>query len=85
MLVPMVQVGMGQQAGQILDVMAKRCDKALNYYFSQGNRFENEIQLNLFTLQQLMVAAQQMNLPQKSQQLETTFRKYYTAAQQGWQ
>lgn len=85
MLVPMVQVGMGPQAGQILDIMAKRCDKALNYYFTQGNRIENEIQLNLFTMQQLMVAAQQMNLPEKSREIETTFRKYYTAAQQGWQ
>ncbi len=85
LLVPMAQVGEKQRAVEIIDIMAKRADKALNYYFTQGNRFENEIQLNLFTLQQLLIAAQEMQMPDKARELETVFRKYYTAAQQGWQ
>ncbi|KAA9331177.1 glycosyltransferase family 117 protein [Adhaeribacter soli] len=81
LLIPMVETGDRDRAIQIMDVMAKRADKALNYYFSQGNRYEQEIQTNLFTLQQLVITAQQLGMQDKAMELEQIFRKYYASMQ----
>lgn len=84
LLVPMVQVGERAKALEVVDVMTKRADKALDYYFTQGNRYESEIQLNLFSLQQLMYSAQQAGLQEKVPQVQGIFQKHYNTAQQGW-
>ncbi len=84
LLVPMVQVGERAKALEVIDVMTKRADKALNYYFTQGNRYESEIQLNLFSLQQLMYSAQQAGLNERLPQVQEVFKKHYETAQRGW-
>ena len=68
-------------AAQIIDVMGKRSKTALDYYFTQGTRFDSEIQLNLFTLQQLVMAAQQLGMQEKAMELNTMFQAYYGSAQ----
>jgi hypothetical protein len=77
LLLPLAEVGERDKAAQIVDVMGKRTQRALDYYFTQGTRFDNEIQLNLFTLQQLVMAAQQLGMQQKAAELNTMFQRYY--------
>ncbi|MBK0404809.1 DUF2723 domain-containing protein [Adhaeribacter sp. BT258] len=77
LLLPLAEVGQRDKAAQIVDVMGKRTQRALDYYFTQGTRFDNEIQLNLFTLQQLVMAAQQLGMQQKAAELNTMFQRYY--------
>ncbi|MFC5271353.1 DUF2723 domain-containing protein [Adhaeribacter terreus] len=77
LLLPLAEVGERDKAAQIIDVMGKRTQRALDYYFTQGTRFDNEIQLNLFTMQQLVMAAQQLGMQQKAVELNTLFQRYY--------
>jgi hypothetical protein len=81
LLLPLAEVGETQKAAEIIDVMGKRTTSALNYYFTQGTRFDSEIQINLFTLQQLVMAARQLGMKEKSEELEKVFMQYYNNMQ----
>ena len=74
---PLAQVGERERAVEIMEVMARRADKALEYYFAEGTLFDTEIRTNLFILQQLASSARQLGLTEKSTELEQIFMRYY--------
>jgi hypothetical protein len=76
-IVPMAQLGDRDRAVEILETMARRSDRALNYYFREGTLFDTEIRTNLFVLQQLASIAREIGLPERAAELEQTFLGYY--------
>ncbi len=58
--------------------ITNRATQALQYYLAKENSlFTREIQLNLLTLQQLTLTAQNLNQPKKAAELENMFMTYY--------
>ncbi|MGV3540902.1 MAG: protein O-mannosyl-transferase family [Rufibacter sp.] len=76
-VLPLYQVGEQKKAQEIVNVMAKRSDEALNYYFSQSAMFDTEIRINLFIMQQLIQSARQIGMTQKAAEIEQKFMQYY--------
>lgn len=76
-IVPMAALGNREKAVEILEVMARRSDRALNYYFSAGSLFDNEIRTNLFIMQQLASIAREIGLPERATEIEQSFMRYY--------
>ncbi|AMM51627.1 glycosyltransferase [Rufibacter sp. DG15C] len=77
-VVPLYQLGEQKKAQEIVDVMYKRADQALAYYFNQEALFDSEIRINLFILQQLMQVCKQIGMNEKAAQVEQTFMRYYS-------
>ena len=75
----LVKTGDINQANQLLNLLASRAKKSVQYYTSQPNRtlFDREIQINMLAIQQLAMAAQQLNKKERAKELETFFMKYY--------
>ncbi|SFG87773.1 glycosyltransferase family 117 protein [Pontibacter chinhatensis] len=69
-------LGENEKATELLDLMAKESQRALDYYFAEGPLFEQEIQVNMIIMQQLVGAAQQLGEEEKAAQLEQQFRLY---------
>ena len=58
--------------------LTTRATQALQYYLADNNPlFTREIQLNLFTLQQLTITAHNLNQTKKAAELENLFLSYY--------
>lgn len=74
----LAKTGDQKQSNAIRDKLTARATQALQYYLAEDNPlFTREIQLNLLTLQQLTVSAQNLNQPQKAAELENLFLSYY--------
>ncbi|MBA9076927.1 glycosyltransferase family 117 protein [Rufibacter quisquiliarum] len=76
-VVPLHEVGEQKKAEEIVNVMSKRADDALRYYFNQSALFDTEIRINLFIMQQLIQASRQIGMTQKSAEIEQRFMQYY--------
>lgn len=74
-------VGDEKRAQEIVNVMAARSDKALQYYMGQSAVFETEIRINLFIMQQLMQVTRQVGMTAKAAEIEQKFMKYYSQVQ----
>jgi hypothetical protein len=74
---PMAALGNRERAVEILEVMARRSDRALNYYFSSGSLFDTEIRTNLFVMQQLAGIAREIGLTERATEIEQNFMRYY--------
>ncbi len=74
----LAKTGDQKNSEAIRNKMTARATQALHYYLTGNNAlFAREIQLNLITLQQLTVTAQNLNQPQKAAELEQLFLNYY--------
>ncbi|NDK57613.1 glycosyltransferase family 117 protein [Pontibacter fetidus] len=76
-----IYAGLGeeQKAKELLDAMAKKSTGALNYYLAKGALFDMEIQTNLFVMQQLVMAAQELGMKERAAELEQQFTQYLQA------
>ncbi len=74
----LAQTGDQKQSDIIRDKITNRATQALQYYLAEENSlFTREIQLNLLTLQQLTLSAQNLNQSKKATELENLFLSYY--------
>ncbi|QNF35758.1 DUF2723 domain-containing protein [Adhaeribacter swui] len=74
----LAKTGDQQQSEAIRNKITARANQALQYYLAGNNAlFTREIQLNLLTLQQLTLTAQNLNQTQKAAELENLFLNFY--------
>ncbi|PSR57333.1 DUF2723 domain-containing protein [Adhaeribacter arboris] len=74
----LAKTGEKEKSEAIRDTITQRATQALQYYLTDNNSvFTREIQINLLTLQQLTVTAQNLNQKQKAAELENLFMTYY--------
>ena len=74
----LAKTGDQKKSEAIRDTMTVRATQALHYYLNGNDAlFTREIQLNLITLQQLTLTAQNLNQPKKAAELERLFINYY--------
>lgn len=78
-IAPLVALGERGKANEIMDVMGQRAVKSLNWYAAHDPQqlFDIEQQVSLITLQNLMLAAQQIGDQQRAQQFQQLFGQYY--------
>ncbi|MBC5773953.1 DUF2723 domain-containing protein [Pontibacter sp. KCTC 32443] len=69
-------LGEEQKAKELLDGMTNKSREALNYYLSKGALFDMEIQSNLYVMQQLVMAAQNLGMQERAAELEQQFTQY---------
>lgn len=82
-LIPILtKVGERQRAEAMLEKMATATQQELDYYFAKGPLFEREIQLRMLQLQELVVAAQDSGMQDKTRQLQQPFGLYLQRMQQ---
>ncbi|WP_439881462.1 glycosyltransferase family 117 protein [Pontibacter sp. MBLB2868] len=75
--IPMLSaVGEEAKAKEVLESMAKKSTKALDYYFEKGALFDTEIQTNMIILQQLVSAAEELGMQKRAEQLQQQFMQY---------
>jgi hypothetical protein len=77
LIVPLAQVGETEKAMGLLEELSARAERDLAWYAGRGNRFDTEIQINLFTLQRLYFAALELGLQEKAVAYERTLRRYF--------
>jgi hypothetical protein len=75
-------VGEEKRAIELLDKLAIDAQESLNYYMEKGALFDMEIQTNLYTLQQVVLSAQELGLEDKAAKLEQVFRQYLQGIRQ---
>ena len=76
------EVGEEKRAIELLDALAEQSQEALNYYMDKGALFDMEIQTNLYTLQQVVLLAQELGEEEKAAALEQKFRQYLQGMRQ---
>ncbi|GHA70714.1 glycosyltransferase family 117 protein [Pontibacter akesuensis] len=69
-------LGETEKAKQLMEIMAQGSVEALDYYFAKGSLFDQEIQVNMVILQQLIGAAEDLGMPERSTQLQQQFMQY---------
>ncbi|HEY4652838.1 MAG TPA: DUF2723 domain-containing protein [Pontibacter sp.] len=73
-----IYAGLGEKekAKQLLEDMAGKTRQSLNYYLAKGALFDMEIQTNMFVMQQLVFAAEELGMQERATELEQQFMQY---------
>jgi hypothetical protein len=72
----MAQVGEEKRAKELLEAMAKDSQQEIDYFLEKGSLFDQEIQSNLYIMQQLMTSAQEIGMQERALQLQQQFMQY---------
>ncbi|MDX2188632.1 MAG: DUF2723 domain-containing protein [Bacteroidota bacterium] len=72
----LLRAGETKQALDMVNIMAKRADAELDYYFKNNIKNEMEVQTNLYILNQLVVMLKNEGYEEESKTYEAIFRKY---------
>ena len=73
----MNELGMIEEANQVVDIMGNRAVEEIDYYLKQNPRNSMELQMNMSIIQQLYTSLRQMGQEEKAKEYEQKFQTYY--------